>query len=229
MRAIARVIAATIGCALVATACSGGSGGAGRPPPSQAGTAQTLLVVGTGNALGDTLDDPLREDWPRVVYLESFPRATVFVNAAEGNATVASALTRQVPIARELRPDTVLVWVGVNDMDRGVSATTFGATMTDLLRALTTTPDARVLVADIPARNGDDPTLRTAYNAAIATVARTTGAELVALSSKTFPAMEVGDDDLDRAGHQQVADAFSEQLSARSTPARETGRPPTGP
>ena len=36
-------------------------------------------------------------------------------------------------------PETVLVWVGVNDMDRGVSATTFEPGMTDLLRALMTT------------------------------------------------------------------------------------------
>jgi lysophospholipase L1-like esterase len=215
VKAIARALAATIVGVLVASACSGGSNGTGSPPASNAGTAQTLLVVGTGNALGDTLDDPLRDDWPRVVYLESFPRATVFVNAAERNATVASALNRQVPIARELRPDTVLVWVGVNDMDRGVSATTFESGMTDLLRALTTTPDARVLVADIPARAGDDPTVRAAYNAAIATAVRTTGAELVPLSRRAFPAMEVGDDDLDLAGHRQVADAFSEQLSVR--------------
>ena len=87
----------------------------------------------------------------------------------------------------------------------------------------------RVLAADIPARDGDDPTLRAAYNAAIATAARTTGAELVPLSNKTFPQMRVGDDDLDVAGHQQVADAFSAQLSAGKTAARETGRPPTGP
>ena len=153
----------------------------------------------------------------------------VFVNAAERNATVASALTRQVAIARELRPDTVLVWVGVNDMDRGVSAPTFEQGMTDLLRALTTRPDARVLVADIPARDGDDPNVRAAYNAAIATAAGTTGAELVPLGAKTFPAMEVGDDELDLAGHRQVADAFSEQLSAGETAARETGRPPRGP
>ena len=136
MKAVARAIAVTIGCVLVATACSGGSSGNSRAAPSNAGTAQTLLVVGTGNALGDTLDDPLRDDWPRVVYLDAFPRATVFVNAAERDATVASALSRQVPIAQELMPETVLVWVGVNDMDRGVSPTTFEASMTALLRAL---------------------------------------------------------------------------------------------
>ena len=61
---------------------------------------------------------------------------TVFVNAAERDATVASVLSRQVPIAEELMPETVLVWVGVNDMDRGVSATMFEPGMTDLLRAL---------------------------------------------------------------------------------------------
>ena len=80
-----------------------------------------------------------------------------------------------------------------------------------------------------PRACGDDPALRAAYNATIATAAQTTGAELVPLSNQTFPHMTVGDDDLDLAGHQQVADAFSEQLSAGETAARETGRPPTGP
>ena len=80
MKAVARAIAVTIGCVLVATACSGGSSGNSSAAPSNAGTAQTLLVVGTGNALGDTLDDPLRDDWPRRVPDAS--RATVFVNAA---------------------------------------------------------------------------------------------------------------------------------------------------
>ena len=66
-------------CLALAAACSSG-GNHDTPPLSNTGKPQTLVVVGTGNALGDTLDDPLRDDWPRLAYLKSFPQTAAVVD-----------------------------------------------------------------------------------------------------------------------------------------------------
>ncbi len=144
---------------------------------------------------------------------EAQPRKTVFVNGALDDATVARALATQVPLARELRPDIVEVWLGADDLRSGTSIQVFRGLFSQLLDQLQATGSPRVLVADLPAAYG----VTTArYNDAIHRVVRDAGAQLVSLADVRVNLVAVAGviRQPDAASQEVIADAFATAITA---------------
>ncbi len=224
---------------LVAVAATAGcSDGAAveAPPPAPAEAQQTYVAVGASETIGTGADRPLIEAWPHVLHRTALPTGTVFVSAGESGATVEDALEHQLPLALELRPTLVTVWLNVNDLLAGVPAATYESRLRELVEALRQGGRSRVLVANVPPVEhlpayeevGIDVVppdevvaLVDAYNGAVDRVARATGAEVVDLHGAGEAAVEAGTfDDLvaddgfhpSTEGHARVAAAFADAL-----------------
>jgi len=120
------------------------------PAVSPAGAPLRYVAVGASETVGVGADEPLRDAWPQVFFRRALPRAATFVNLGVPGATVADALTRQVPAALDLQPDVVTVWLNVNDLIAGVTPTDFEAQLGDLVHRLRRNGATRVLVANTP-------------------------------------------------------------------------------
>jgi lysophospholipase L1-like esterase len=220
--------------ALAAAGCAG-SGPVDAPVAAPAGPAETSVAIGASETIGEGADRPIVEAWPHVLHRTALERGAVFVNAGDGGATVAEALDEQLPLAQELGPSLVTVWLNVNDLRASVPVATYERQLAELVEGLRA-DGAEVLVANTPAvehlpayRNlveplvpPDEVTARVdAYNEAIARVAAATGAEVVdlhaaslaAVDDGTFPDL-VADDGFHPSteGHARVAELFADAL-----------------
>jgi acyl-CoA thioesterase I len=219
-----------------ALGCSGGSG-VEAPGAATAAPPEVYVAVGASESVGVGADRPLVESWPRVLYRSALDRNTVFVSAGVEGSTVAEALDEQLPLALELRPTLVTVWLNVNDLAAGVPVATYEQQLAVLVRGLRQDGHARVLVANTPPVEelpafeplagsrfppADEVRARvTAYNAAIERVADAEGAELVdlhaagdaAVRDRTFASL-VSDDGFHPSteGHAQIAEVFAAAL-----------------
>jgi lysophospholipase L1-like esterase len=222
--------------ATLATGCSGGSSVVA-PDAAPAAPPQTYVAVGASESVGVGAERPLVEAWPRVLYRTAVDRNTVFLSVGVEGSTVAEALDDQVPLALELRPTLVTVWLNVNDLVAGVPAATYEQQLTALVRALRQDGRARVLVANTPpvdelpiyqalTRSGlppaDEVRARVvAYNEAIEQVTDAQGADLIDLHAAGIQAAEdgtfaslVSDDGFHPSteGHARIAEVFAAAL-----------------
>jgi hypothetical protein len=199
--------------ALSACACSADRAANGPPVDVDANVpSKTVLALGSRESAGDGLGDRLRDAWPYRVF-DALPRPTVFVNGARDDATVAHALAEQVPLARELRPDIVEVWLGADDVAARTPIRAFTSDFARLLGELRAAGARRILVGDLPAAYGE----RTArYNKAIHRLVRDAGVELVALARARIDLGSPRGDGLPGAPSQRViADAFAAAIKSR--------------
>ncbi len=198
--------------AVLLSGCSAHSRAASVLPATAAGPQETVVSIGGSATEGDGLRNRLQEAWPYLVFRNALPISTVFVNAALDDATATHALTLQVPVATELKPDLVEVWLGADDVAAATPIPTFTTALTELVTRLRVSTETRVLVADLPASFG---TRAAPYNTAIRSVVVTTGAELVSLANasvtlapeKGFAAQP------DAAGHRALAAAFEKVIT----------------
>lgn len=209
MRPGAAAAAAALALAPVLAACTPG-GDRAEAPAGGGDPPETYLAVGSDDTLGVGLGEPLVTEWPKVLFREHLPRNTVFVNAAAQGATVADALEEQLPLAEEVRPTLVTVWLDLDDVTARTPVPAYERRLRTLVHALRRGGEARVLVANTPAMNGVAPATVAAYNAAIARVVRAEGADLVDLHgagldapSRAHPSPE---------GHERIAEAFAAAL-----------------
>ena len=189
------------------TGCSSGS--SVEPPDAEpAAPPQTYVAVGASESVGVGAERPLVEAWPRVLYRTALDRNTVFVSLGVEGSTVAEALDEQLPLALELRPTFVTVWLNVNDLAAGVPVDDYQQQLTALVRGLRQDGRARVLVANTPPVDqlpiyqalagsrfpppDEARALVTAYNEAVEHVADAEGAELVDLYTAGTEAVEDG-------------------------------------
>jgi lysophospholipase L1-like esterase len=209
------VLAALVALGFVATACST----PGDDRTDDAGAAavtteatSTLLIMGSAASIGDQLDEPLQDSWPRVFYREAFPRATVLVNAAGRSSTVLDAQRDQLPLAQELRPDVVAIWLGQADLVIGTPVALFETELATLVQRVRET-GARVLLANLTA-HGASAARTAAFNDAVADVARAQDATLVDLFHTRISTLATVNDTFapDVAGHRAIARAFTDAL-----------------
>jgi hypothetical protein len=137
------------GLVVVLAACSGDSDDVA-PPDVDAGPPEVYVAIGSDQTVGTSLDRPLVEAWPRLLHRATLDRSAVFVNAATEGSTVAQALEEQLPLALELEPSLVTVWLNVNDLVAGVPAETYERQLAELVRALRRGGQTEVLVANMP-------------------------------------------------------------------------------
>lgn len=242
--------------ALVAVACTGGDepepGVAGAGTPGRGAPGRPLsaryVVVGASDAVGYGADDPTTDAWPKVLARTDLPSDAALVNLAMAGATVADALEQELPVALDERPSVALVWLSVNDLLAQVPADTYESQLGALVHALRRGGATRVLVGNTPPldrlpiyldaqadpnhANGALPGVDVlngavdAYNAAIARIVATEGADLVDLHAATLAARAagteaalVGDDGFhpSTTGHKTVAATFAAVLKRPSS------------
>jgi acyl-CoA thioesterase I len=233
--AIAALLVASV-VATWATGCSGGSS-VDAPNAPTAAPPHTYVAVGASESVGVGAELPLVEAWPRVLYRTALDRNTVFVSVGVEGSTVAEALDEQLPLALELRPKLVTVWLNVNDLAAGVPVDDYRRQLTTLVHALRQDGQARVLVANTPpidqlpifqalAGSRFPPAdevraLVASYNQAIDQVADAEGADLVDLHTAGSEALEdgtfaslVSDDGFHPSteGHTRIAEVFAAAL-----------------
>jgi lysophospholipase L1-like esterase len=202
-------VVALIGAVGCVAGCSS-SGGKAVAPQTNDGPALTVLAIGGSATEGDGIPNRLHDAWPYRVFHDAFGRATTFVNGAIDDATVANALSLQVPLAAELKPDVVEVWLGADDIVSGTSTAAFESGLASVVDALHADGAKRVLVADLPAAYGARVP---AFNDAIHRVVKRTGADLVPLASARIKLTTGGGTaEPDTASHAAIAAAFGRQL-----------------
>lgn len=164
-------------------------------PPSPTPTAVTkvYVAIGASDAFGIGTDDPAKQAWP-VVLDRTLGASYRLVDLGIPGATVELATRDELPIARDVQPQIVTVWLAVNDFDAGVPLPTYAQQLRDLLHALAVGTSARVYVANLPdlsfipyfaGRNLQQ--LQTeigAWNAAIAAACDAEGAILIDLYTR---------------------------------------------
>jgi lysophospholipase L1-like esterase len=199
--------------ALVAlAACSSGSKTEKGPASSPStGPAITVLALGGSATEGDGVPDRLRDAWPYLVFQTAFARSTIFVNGALDDATLQHAITAQVPLATQLKPDVIEVWLGADDLTARTPISLFRAEFHQLLDLLYSSGARRILVADLPPALGNVAP----YNAAIHAEVAAASAALVSLAH--IPVALAPTDGLapqpDAASHRLIAAAFERQLN----------------
>jgi GDSL-like Lipase/Acylhydrolase family len=143
------LVSIVAGLVVVLAACSGDADDAA-PADVGARPPEVYVAIGSDQTVGTSLHRPLVEAWPRLLYRATFNRSAVFVNAATEGSTVAQALEEQLPLALELEPTLVTVWLNVNDLAAGVPAETYERQLAELVRALRRGGQTEVLVANVP-------------------------------------------------------------------------------
>jgi lysophospholipase L1-like esterase len=208
--------------------------------------ADVYVAVGASETVGVGAGDPATQAWPRVLHDSVMPDSR-YVNVGVSGATVADAVRQQLPRAVTADADVATVWLAVNDLIAGVPVESYAGDLERLLRALRR-DGATVLVGNVPRlwqvpvfadcvsnRPADrrrcvlpDAPSRTGikaavaeYNAAIARVARATGAVVVDLRGVAVTRDLVSFDGFHPSteGHRRVARAFEAELTEEVTAA----------
>jgi lysophospholipase L1-like esterase len=203
------VVAAGFLLSLLLVSCSAPS--SSRPPAVKLPAGVIYAALGASETYGIGADDRYRQAWPQVFFNDTLPSSSTLYNFGIPGATTAQALHDELPAALAVHPTVVTVWLNVNDLVKGVPASTYAAEQRQLVHAARQGGKARVLVANVPylrqlpayraclpgAPDGGPACLTTAsqlstpqqiadlisaYNAAIAEVVRQEGATLVDLN-----------------------------------------------
>jgi lysophospholipase L1-like esterase len=203
--------------------------GSGANSPS--GT--TYVALGASDAYGIGTDDADRLNWPSVLAGE-LGAPVHLVNLAIPGATVGDALRVELPVALDVHPTLVTVWLAVNDLARGIDLTTYSQQLTALVQALRRGTQARVYVGNLPDLTllpyfaSDDPVALRAkiqqWNVAIATICTQAGAHLVDLAADWSDLINhpeyISEDGLHPStrGAARIADAFAAAILATGAP-----------
>ena len=143
-RIVAIACAAAVGLSL--SSCSGGTSSV--TPPAQPHVPPfTYVALGGNESVGNDANDPVRQAFT-VGLDRQLPRQTVFYDLGAPEANSTDVLENQVPTALSLHPNVVTVWVGLSDVEEGVSAGAYGARLEQILAELRAT-HALVLVANV--------------------------------------------------------------------------------
>jgi len=144
-----RLTAAVALFALVAGACSH-QRSVVLPGADDSGPPVVYVAVGASESVGVGADDPPRQAWTQVFSETALPKRTQFVNLGIPGATVADAISRELPQALTLTPTIVTVWLNVNDLTSLVSPDQYEKQLDDLVHQLRRGGATRVLVANTP-------------------------------------------------------------------------------
>ena len=175
------------------------------------GKSTILVTIGGSATEGDGVPDRFRDAWPYILFDEAFPISTSLVNAALDDATVARAQADQLPLAREVKPQVVAIWLGTDDLAQHTPVAYFSSELRTLIEELRATGAQRILVADLPRAFGAGVR---EYDTAIRRVVQSTNATFVELENA--PISLVTDrgsaEQPDTASHRVIATAFEQAL-----------------
>ncbi len=204
--------------AMLAGACTAEEAGRARVE-----TAPLYVAIGASDSVGTGAENPTTEGWVAQLY-QKMPPGTRLANLGVGGILIHQALDQELPVAVDLKPSVVTVWLGVNDVAAGVPLDAYRADLDSLLGTLQHQTQARVYVANLPdltllpafrQRPTDELHAEVArWNAVIAAAAQAHGAALVDVYSgwaelRTHPEL-ISRDGLhpSTAGHRRLAELF---------------------
>jgi acyl-CoA thioesterase I len=112
--------------------------------------AQPLYVaIGASDSVGTGARDPARDGWVSQLHAR-MPAGTRLVNLGIGGLTIDQALAQSLPVALDLQPTVVTVWLAVNDFAGGVALEDYRTDLDTMLGRLRRETQARVYVATMP-------------------------------------------------------------------------------
>jgi lysophospholipase L1-like esterase len=109
----------------------------------------TYVAIGASDGVGTGARDPARDGWVPQLYAR-MPAGTHLVNLGIGGLTIHQALEQSLPIAVDLQPSVVTVWLAVNDLAAGVPLESYQVDLDTMLGTLQRDTPARVYVANLP-------------------------------------------------------------------------------
>ena len=221
----------------VVAGCSGSRSQALGTRVAGGGPPIVYAAIGGAETVGRGTDQPARDAWPQLFFRTSLPPSATFVNFGVPDITVRTALLGEVPEALQVHPTLVTVWLNVDDLLHGVSASAYASGLRTLVHDFRAT-GATVLVADTPdvtalpvyaacaQPGGNCPDglpsplpsaaqLRAtadAYNTAIARVAQAEGAVVVDVRGAFTRPGAVSDDGIDPS--ESITPALAQQFAA---------------
>ena len=208
-----RALFVALAAALLLGACSSGKASTASSTAEHAGPPTSFVSLGGRATEGDGVRDRLHNAWPYLVFHHALPEATQFVNMATDDGRAAIAITEQVPLASDLKPDIAALWIGPDDVRAQTPVSEFQFAFGRVVDDLRAAGAQRVLVGTIPKAFGNvDP-----YNAVIRAVARSSHAEVVELENANIHLQAVNGlpPQPDTASHRVIADAFARVISAK--------------
>ena len=181
------------------------------------------VAIGASDSVGTGARDPASQGWVVVLH-GKMPSGTRLANLGIAGLRLDQAIDQVLPVALDLQPSTVTVWMAVNDLANGMPLESYRADLDTLLGSLNEGTRARVYVANIPdltvlpaLRQFPPAELRAEierWNAAIAESAAAHGAVLVDLYTGWSELRERPDyisrDGIHPStrGHARIADIF---------------------
>ncbi len=189
----------------------------------------TYVAIGASDTFGVGADDPSTQNWPADLAAK-MGSGVRLVNLGIPGILLHQALSVEVPIALDARPDLITIWLAVNDLADNVPIASYSNDL-DLLvsRIQAAAPHARIAIANVPdltllpyfLNSADLQTISTqvqAYNAAIAAIVKRhhiIEVDLYAQWSglRTHPEYISGDGlHPSTLGYTQIAELFSQAL-----------------
>jgi acyl-CoA thioesterase-1 len=116
---------------------------------SHTDTSPLYVAIGASDTVGTGARNPGTEGWVAQLH-QKMPAGTRLANLGIGSLLLHQALDQVLPVAVDLRPSVVTVWLAVNDLASGVPLETYHADLDTLLGTFERETDARVYVANIP-------------------------------------------------------------------------------
>jgi GDSL-like Lipase/Acylhydrolase family len=168
---------------LIISACTHGSSQPSVPLPQSSGPPVAFVAIGGDETFGTALprETRFRDSWPQLVYRNSLPARATFTNLATPGATSQSALATQLPIALQLHPTIIVVWLA-GDAAAGIPSSTYETNLAAMLQALRANGVERVIVVAGPETDGG-----AGYDDATRSAARSANAAVVDLTALAAP------------------------------------------
>ena len=203
----------TILLVIALAACSGARPASPFASPEANRKPTTLFTIGGSATEGDGVSNRYRDAWPYLLFNESFAGSTSLVNAALDGATAANALLDQLPLAQEVKPSTVAIWLGADDLRQRTPIGRFTNELQHLIEELRAGGAHQILVADLPSAYGHDAQ---PYNTAIRRAVAATNTTLVEIQHTPISLAPTDglSDQPTTASDKLIAGAFEHALQA---------------
>jgi lysophospholipase L1-like esterase len=192
--------------------------------------APLYVAIGASDSVGTGARNPTADGWVAQVH-RRMPAGTRLANLGIGGLQTQQALDQVLPVALDLQPTVITIWLAVNDYAAGVPLGAYHMDLDLLVGALAQGTEARLYVANMPdltllPRFQDRPpdAVRAdvaRWNAAIADVAAAHGATLIDLYTGWAELRDHPDyisrDGLHPSsrGHRRLAEIFWEGVGSR--------------
>lgn len=118
-------------------------------PRPQEDTSLLYVAIGASDSVGVGARDPATDGWVPQLH-RKMPVGTRLANLGISGLRIHQAVEQVLPVAVDLQPNVITVWLAVNDLAAGVPLEAYHADLDTLLGALARDTRARVYIANVP-------------------------------------------------------------------------------